>query len=99
MRLVRRPTFSRDLAKGYAHFRAHSPNAAENFLQDVDSALELLLQFPSSGSPRPDLREGYRAAQVRRFRYLILYRLAGKDIVLLRIVHGARHLPNVLPKD
>ena len=49
------------------------------------------------GPARPDLR-----ADLRYFvagHYLILYRAQANGVEIVRVLHGARHLPNLLPPE
>lgn len=90
MRVVRRPLFLDDLSEAYTYLADQSPRAADSFLDEVELLIELLARFPEVGRLRDELRPGVRSFRVRRFRHVLFYRLAGGDLVLLRILHGAR---------
>jgi toxin ParE1/3/4 len=92
VRVVRRPLFLDDLTEAYAYLAERSPKAALGFLDEVELLIELLARFPEIGRAREELKPGIRSFRVRRFRHLLFYRLAGKDLVLLRILHGARRV-------
>ena len=92
MRVVRRPLFLDDLTEAYAYLAEQSPRAADDFLDEVEALVDLLTVLPKLGRPRDELRPGVRSFRVRRFRHLLFYRLSGEDLVLLRILHGARNI-------
>jgi toxin ParE1/3/4 len=59
----------------------------------ADEACGQLAEHPLMGPARPDL-----AAELRYFivgSYLILYREAPAGVEIVRVVHGARHLPTL----
>ena len=75
--------------------------AADRFCDTVEAALEVLALHPEIG-PRagfptaPDVRFW----PLRRFpSHLIFYRLAGTSVVVLRLLHGARELPPLIPSE
>jgi plasmid stabilization system protein ParE len=70
----------------------HEANAlvAEEFGRDVRRALLRLVQFPQSGSPRPELGAAARVVVV--FPYLLIYEHTAPTLTLLRILHGKAHL-------
>jgi toxin ParE1/3/4 len=49
---------------------------------------------PQIGPARPDLRPGFRYLPVGN--YLILYRVLPGVAEIVRVVHGARHLPGLI---
>jgi plasmid stabilization system protein ParE len=55
-----------------------------------DSALDRLIEFPYSGSPRP--RFGLNIRVVVIAPYLLFYRSDADHVTVLRILHGNRHL-------
>lgn len=63
--------------------------AANKLLKEFDARLKLLLQFPQSGIAINDVWLGLRVASVQR--YLLFYREIAEGIVLIRVLHSARH--------
>lgn len=92
MRVVSRPKFLDDLFDAYAWIAPDSERAAERLLDRVDATIERLGQYPMIGAPRDALARGLRSIRVRPFRYLIFYRASADEIVLIRLLHGARSL-------
>ena len=54
------------------------------------AAPQRLIEFPRSGSERSDIADGLRA--IKAGKYLLLYRINGKDIDIVRVLHSARDL-------
>lgn len=92
MRVVRRPKFLDDLSEAYAWIAPDSERAAERLLDRVDATIERLQQYPLVGALREHLAPGLRFIRVRPFRHLIFYRVGSDEIVLIRLLHGARAL-------
>jgi plasmid stabilization system protein ParE len=65
----------------------HSPQSAERFEREVDSALEAILQNPLLYSL---VDFNVRAKSLKYFPYSILYSVDGDEIVVLAIAHQSR---------
>ena len=73
-----------------------NPKAAEKFREALDVALELLSTMPKIGSMRnfrnPRL-SGLRMFPVKKFdNHLIFYQVAGEELFIVRVLHGARDI-------
>ena len=68
--------------------------AADRLLDTLNNALHLLADNPHMGPARPDIAKDLRYHPVGS--YLLLYRLIEGGIELVRVVHGARDLLNLL---
>ncbi|MBD2772952.1 type II toxin-antitoxin system RelE/ParE family toxin [Iningainema tapete] len=82
-----------DLIEIWTYIAADNPAAADRLLDQIDAKCQMLADNPGLGQARPDI-----APQLRYFpvgRYLILYRVISEGIEVVRIVHGARHLPDL----
>ncbi len=53
-----------------------------------------LLDFPGLGRRRDDIRSGYRS--LTEGEYIIIYRHAENEIVIIRVIHSKRDLPTAL---
>jgi toxin ParE1/3/4 len=63
----------------------------------VRTLVQLIGEHPEVGMERPDIvRHPYRIAVVRGFPYLVVYDPTTRPPSIVRIVHGARDLPDVL---
>lgn len=91
-RILRRPRFLDDLTEAYAYLADRSPASADRLLDEVELVVQLLSAFPEIGRPREELGPGTRSFRLRRFRHIVFYRRTDDEIVLLRILHGARDI-------
>jgi|SRR5579872_6727633 len=71
--------------------------AARSLRSAIDSLTQLIAEHPQVGVARPDLAaEPYRVAIVRGFPYIVVYDASKRPPWVVRVVHGARDLPEVL---
>jgi toxin ParE1/3/4 len=75
----------------FDHIEADSPQAAITMDGRIREQIEMLTRFPESG--RPGRVEGTRELVVTRTPYIAAYRITGKKVRILRILHGARQWP------
>jgi toxin ParE1/3/4 len=74
-----------------------SPSAARALRDAVQRAAHLIAEHPLIGVSRPDLAPApFRFLVVRGFPYLAIYDPTTPPPTIVRIVHGARDLPEVL---
>lgn len=83
-----------DLVQIWLYVARDNPTAADKLLDTVDAACHRLAQNPRMGPARPDLAPDLRYFIVGR--YLVLYRALRDGIDVVRVVHGARYLPNLI---
>ncbi len=92
-KFIRSAAAEDDLIVIWGNIAQDNPKAADALLDRIDVACGHLAQYPEMGPARPDL-----AAELRYFvvgRYLILYRKMAGGVEIVRVVHGARHLPDL----
>jgi toxin ParE1/3/4 len=94
VRLRRLPRAIQDVEEIVMWIAADNPAAAQSFAERIVRATDRLVDFPESGSPRPELGPDARGIVVGR--YLILYRAGPDSVDILRVVHGARELGPLL---
>jgi addiction module RelE/StbE family toxin len=75
----------------FDYIEADSPQAAIAVDDQIREQARALARFPESG--RPGRVEGTRELVISRTPYVAAYRLAGKKIRILRILHGAQRWP------
>jgi len=95
MRLVFSSVFEDDFSELIVLFsNARSAEIAARFEENTYELISLLQRHPEMGRPRKDLNpKGIRSFRVHGFhRYLLFYRLEGKELVLLRIRYGGMNL-------
>lgn len=83
-----------DLIEIWLYIAADSPKAADALIDKIDAACLRLAHNPAVGAARTDLAPGFRYGVVGN--YLILYRETVGGIEIVRVVHGSRHLPDLI---
>ena len=68
---------------------------ADGYQMRIRRLIRTLADFPNRGTPRELLGPGLRSITFER-RQVIFYRVAGEQVVVLRVLHGARDLPGAL---
>jgi len=91
-----------DLNEVYLWLGAESPATAERLVEAVERAVALLFENPGAGHQReldsPAAR-GVRFWPTEGFpAYLIAYRVSGRDLEIVRFLHGARDFPVLFGK-
>jgi toxin ParE1/3/4 len=67
--------------------------AADRVLDRIETVCERLAENPRMGPARPDLAQGLRYFVSGS--YLVIYREAPGGVEIVRVVHGARRLPDL----
>jgi toxin ParE1/3/4 len=86
-----------DLDDIWYYIASESGNAAiaERFIYYLTDRFQFVARNPYIGRRRDsDLRPGLRSFPIDD--YVILYRIDGEDILILRVVHGGRDLHSAL---
>lgn len=90
-RVFRTRQSRQDYADIWQYIAKDNIDAATRTLQSFDEKLELIAAAPGIGSPKDEV-----GPQIRSFRvgnYLLFYRTVAEGIELVRVLHGARDLP------
>lgn len=88
----------KDLDKIWLNIARDSIESANRFLESLTERFPLLADSPRMGRLREDLQPDLRSFPVKS--YLIFYRPLGKrGVGIVRVVHGARNLRSLFPKD
>ena len=69
----------------------HTPERAAELVREVYSAPAGLLMFPHRG--RAGRKEGTRELVLSPLPWIVVYRITGESIYVLRILHGAQKWP------
>ena len=88
MKVVYAPRALRDLENIVTYLAEQSPTAAARILTALKSSLTTLSYFPELGRLVDDA--GHRRIPVPRHPYLIFYRIAGDEVLILHIRHASR---------
>jgi toxin ParE1/3/4 len=93
-RFIRSAQAEEDLIEIWIYIATDNSTAADRLLEQIDTKCQMLADNPELGQARPDIASGLRYFPVSR--YLILYRNISAGIEVVRVVHGARHLPDII---
>lgn len=89
-RVTRSPRANADLDDIWLHVALDSPAAADRLIDRIVTRCQGLAEHPRLGPARPDIAPDARMLVVGD--HLILYRLQGVNVEIVRVVHGARRL-------
>jgi toxin ParE1/3/4 len=82
---------SRQLVSAYNFISEENPSAAAKQLEIILQAIEQLTHFPEMG--HTGRVEGTRELVIVGSPYIVAYRLKGKAVRILAVLHGARRWP------
>ncbi len=89
-----RPKAIEDLEAIGDFIAADNPRRAVSFTDELLTVCARIVEQPKIYRKRDDLAEGLR--QAVHGRYLILFTVTDADIVIERVVHGARRLEDLI---
>lgn len=94
MRLRRSPEADRDIDDIWLTIAREDEGAATRMVERIAAATARLADFPLSAPAKPDIGLDVRSLVVGR--YLALYRVTNDEVLIVRVVHGARDIPGLL---
>lgn len=77
-----------DIRTGARFYEEQAPGLGLEFVAEVERSIERLREYPEIGAP---LRRGARKLLVRRFPYLVIYRVEQERVLVLAVGHQRRH--------
>lgn len=92
--LSRHPLAEQDLIDIYLHVARDNPGAADNLVRIINAKCQMLARHPMVGRARPELRPDLRSFPFGA--YLILYRAIDDGVEVVRVVHAARNLDDLV---
>ena len=96
-RAVLSPAAERDILQIVEWIASENPVAARGFRAALDKLAVTIGEHPDSGSLKPQLASPpIRFFPLRGFPYVVVYTPERDPPVILRVLHGARDLPEVL---
>src|SRR6187551_2069779 len=81
----------------FDYIEADSPQSAIAVDDRIREQVERLVRFPESG--RPGRIEGTRELVIDRTPLIVAYRIRGKTVRILRVLHGAQIWPKQMPTE
>lgn len=94
MRLTFTPLAEQDLESIADYIATDSPARALSFVRELRAQSRRIALNPSGYRLRPELGEHIRSCA--HGRYVIFFEATETDVLVVRILHGARDLPTVL---
>lgn len=84
--VVKSPLAKSDLKNIWRYsFDKWGEDQAVKYLLQLDAGMQRLTGNPKIGKTREKIREGYRSVHI--YRHVIYYRLQGKNIDIVRVLH------------
>jgi hypothetical protein len=81
------PEAQAELVAAAHYYEEQRSGLGDDFLTQVEQALAVALQYPSSGTP---LGSGFRWVLTQRFRYAVVYREIENGIIVIAVAHLRR---------
>jgi toxin ParE1/3/4 len=99
-RVTKHRKAKRDVLRAFVYIGTDNLDAAKRFLAAFNRDVQRLAEMPGIGAkrefPNPKLAD-LRSLPITGFtKYLIFYRYDERDVQVLRVIHGARDIANVL---
>ena len=82
-----------DLDQIAEYIAERNPTAAERLVKLIHENIKRLVEFPEAGFLRSDFGRDIRSMPVGT--YIIFYRIAQKEIEVIRILHASRDIPRL----
>jgi plasmid stabilization system protein ParE len=84
------PDVSVDIKESYNWYEEQSIGLGEELLDEIESSYQAIVDFPKAWAPFP---YGFKRYLLSRFPYSIIYKIDGKVIYIISIMHNSRE-PN-----
>lgn len=88
---------ARDLEKAYEYTTEQSVRGAAKLVERMTQAFRTLARQPGLGRPRDEIAPGLRSFRVGS--YLVFYEARADGILIVRVLHGARHIERLFTSD
>jgi plasmid stabilization system protein ParE len=86
--LVFRPEVRDELDEAYSWYESQELGLGDDFLEQVDEALDRICQMPEF---YPTVYRDVRRAMIRRFPYIIYYRIVSSRVIVTAVFHGRKN--------
>ena len=83
-----------DLIEIWLYIAKDNANAADAVLSKIEEGFARLALNPEIGPARPDIAADLRYLVVGN--HVVLYRLQGAEVQVVRVAHAARRLPDLI---
>lgn len=89
---------NRDLDCIWEYIASDNPIAANRVDEELHAAMKLLAEFPGMGHTRADVSDP-RYLFWPVYSYVIAYRIEAEALLVVRVIHGARNIRQVLGRQ
>lgn len=100
MRIIVLPRAEADISEIAFFIADDSLEAAMRFIDQARDAIEFLSKFPDAGSDHlfsSESLKGTKSWPIRGFdKWLVFYQMRSDELLVIRVLHGARDLNNLL---
>lgn len=79
------PEAELDLDEGFEYFKTQNTELAFDFLEEITKILELLESNPFLFQKAKGEK---RKVRIKRFNYSLIYKIKGKEVFILAVIHG-----------
>jgi toxin ParE1/3/4 len=86
--LIIRPEAEQDLAEGRDWYEGQRAGLGGDFLRHAEDVFERLRDTPTLYA---EVYRGVRRCKLKRFPYVVYYRLRGDQVEVLGVIHASRH--------
>ena len=91
------PAAERDILEIVAWIASENPVAAEGFRMALDKLSAIIGEHPQVGASKPHLASPpIRFLPIRGYPYVVVYTPDRDPPLIVRVLHGARDLPEIL---
>jgi Plasmid stabilisation system protein. len=78
-----------DIAESYIWYETQKPSLGDTFLEEVDEYFEVLIKNPEAFQIKN--RKNNRLAPLKKFPFVIVYRIEQSSIVVFAVYHTSRN--------
>ena len=86
--LVFRPEVRKELDEAYSWYESQELGLGDDFLEQVEETLDRICQMPEA---YPAVYRDVRRSVMRRFPYIIYYRIVSSRVIVTAVFHGHRN--------
>lgn len=86
--LVFRPEVRKELDEAYSWYESQELGLGDDFLEQVEETLDRICQMPEA---YPAVYRDVRRSVMRRFPYIIYYRIVSSRVIITAVFHGHRN--------
>jgi toxin ParE1/3/4 len=94
MKLVIKSVAKKDLRNIATYIGKDNPERAISFVAEIDQKIRLLTERPFSFPAHEEWQDGLRSAL--HGQYHIIFEVADDEVIVLRVLHGARNIADIL---